>query len=50
MIVNIEGSGPGKVISEIHLRVGKTWGLSTELPDHELGHYKSILAMGSNED
>jgi hypothetical protein len=37
LIVKIVVSSPGVAISETHLHVGKTHGLSTELPDRELG-------------
>jgi len=43
-------SGPGEAISETHLRMEKTQGLSMELPDRELSPCKGILARGSNKD
>jgi hypothetical protein len=36
-IVKIAGSDPEKAVMETHLCVGKARGLSTELPDRELG-------------
>lgn len=42
-IVKMRGSGPGKVISETHLHVGKTWGQSTKLPDRELCSCEGFL-------
>jgi hypothetical protein len=45
-IVKIAGTGPGEVILEIHLHMGKAQGLSTELPNQELAPSESILAKG----
>ena len=44
------GRGLREGIPETHLRMGKAWGLSTELPDRELGPCEGFLARGSHED
>jgi hypothetical protein len=36
------GRSLGEAILEIHFRVGKVQGLSTELPDRELGSYEGL--------
>jgi hypothetical protein len=50
LIVKTAGSGLGEGISETHLHVRKARGLSTELPNWELGPSEGILAWGSNKD
>ena len=45
-IVKMAGSSPGEAISETHLSMGKARGISTELPNQELGPCEGILTRG----
>lgn len=50
VVVEKAGSSLGEAITETHLHVGKTYGLSTELFDWELSSCEGFLTRGSNED